>query len=419
MIYTFFYEFGLPIVLLMPFAMFVACTYFGGANMEATNKSQKQGEHVERTFTMNIITLFTGEQVSRVVTAAADILTLAEEVCNLCSKPVGTLRLVSDANVIDPWCNSWKNATFGDLNVFEDKTMFVYFLPEHNDHILTSLGPDGSVDAWAEAEQKLRQSKRLSKNLQTQCSKVEKEKNEISLKHSRALEEKQKILLKHGDMANMFANSKKKLKTQSANHRSEVKKLQFEKRNLLKQFETNTQKLQDVLRDRDRLTTAERNLKLQIDKFHKDQLMYLNQFEQINAEKEELQKENAYLKQRLKSLSYANASIDHHYHHHHHHLPESSFQRPSSTPSVDSFHSLALSDHSNPQNSELSSGPLSSASSGNTSPVGNDRSLKIIDDSHYASPTLLPAVDPSTHRYQDLERYEVPSFIQDRASSYY
>jgi len=388
-----------------------------------SNEFTDVGESKDEPFTMQIITLFTGIQVSRVVTSAADILSLAEEICHLCEKPVGTLRLLSDGVIIDPWCKSWKSTTFGDLQVFEDKTMFVYFLPMEHDEILARLGPDGTAEAWAAVEQKLRISKRISKNLQDQCAKAGKEKSDLLLKISQMCKEKDKLLVKHGDLANEFASAKKKLKNQSQNYRNEMKKVQSEKRNFQKKYETTSAKLQEALVERDRLSQSERNLRHQVERFTKDLSIFEKQHEQAMHEKEDVEKENAYLRQRLKRFAFANSSIDssghHHHHHHHHHLPDISYRRPSSTPSEngnESLHSLPLSDHSMPQNSEHSS-PWSSASSAETSGCGVRDKLTIIDDSHYASPTLLPATsldETKSHRYLDASRYKVPSFIQNR-----
>jgi len=409
-------------------------------------------EHPKLPFHLNFTILFTGIQIPKVVTSLADILSLAEEICHLCEKSVGTLRLLSDGIIIDPWCKTWKNATLGDLNVFEDKTLFVYFLPMEHDDILVSLGPDGTAEAWAELQQKLRVSKRVTKNLQMQCTKVEKEKSDLVSKNSQISQEKQKLLVKHGHLANEFASAKKKLQTQSKEHRCEMKKIQNEKRNVQKKFESASTKLQEALLEKDRLRNAERDLRDEVARYVKDYDEFQKQHTQMLETKEEVEKENAYLRQRLKNLSYANASLEpphhhpghHHHHHHHHHIPrkcyEHSYRRTSSTPSEtgnESIHSMddlsVVSDHSicvalseqsmhqyNNSNSDHSS-PWSSTSSGETSSGNawtnaNDRSkLKIIDDSHYASPTAVPSndsFDESTHRYKDASRYEVPSFIQ-------
>jgi len=286
-------------------------------------------EHPKLPFHLNFTILFTGIQIPKVVTSLADILSLAEEICHLCEKSVGTLRLLSDGIIIDPWCKTWKNATLGDLNVFEDKTLFVYFLPMEHDDILVSLGPDGTAEAWAELQQKLRVSKRVTKNLQMQCTKVEKEKSDLVSKNSQISQEKQKLLVKHGHLANEFASAKKKLQTQSKEHRCEMKKIQNEKRNVQKKFESASTKLQEALLEKDRLRNAERDLRDEVARYVKDYDEFQKQHTQMLETKEEVEKENAYLRQRLKNLSYANASLEpphhhpghHHHHHHHHHIP--------------------------------------------------------------------------------------------------
>lgn len=430
MLYNFSFYVFLPIICI---AIAFICKQFVDSSPKTnSNELTDLVERKDRAFTIQIITLFTGVQISRVCTSAADILGLAEEICQLCEKSVGTLRLLSDGVIIDPWCKSWKNMTFGDLKVFGEKTMFVYFLPMEHDEILGTLGPDGIAEAWAEGEQKLRISKRLSKKLQEQCAKVEKEKMELHMKNSQVLQEKQKLVLKHGDLANEFACSKKRHKTQTQTYRNEMKKIQSEKRNFQKKVESTSAKLQETLLENDRLTTAERKLGDKVDHFKKDRLLFQKQHEQIIIAKEETEKDNQYLLQRLKSLSYANSSSEvsghHHHHHHHHHLPDFSYRPPSSTPSEtgnESFQSLPLtgSDHSAPQISDGFSSPWSSASSAETSTPkvarGDGAKLTIIDDSHYASPTTLPdsSLDETSHRFKDAERYEVPSFMQKQTAA--
>lgn len=349
------------------------------------------------------------------VKPGTEVLGIAEDLCRHFGKPPGSLRFLVKGERINPF--SATHLTMDDINLIEQKKCLVWFVPSLYEDTLAHSGMEGLVQALDETESNLELAEKVSRELsdhnESLGNRIEELKKSVSTaqkKFEDANKERNKLRIELEECEKDRVALKRRIKHQKDSHRGELKKLQFDKSKVQKELDQKCSVLKDVVTEKDNLAKSRRDLQGEVQMCHK-QLYVWQKWEKqqqkaranLVKEKEESDKEVAYLRDRLKMFSTTQTQT---------YRFDASHRLPSSTPSDagnESVHSS--SDHYDHSSSvsQFEQSPTTSCGSFNS--AGSSK-LTIIDDAHYGpSGESKPKInlDQNTPRYENASTYSVSS----------